>query len=113
MFLFAPGFAAIATEEPPPPAAKESAVPQEAPAPIDDPLERDKRRRALAGLAAVAGIAIVGVALVTLTILWARRLRRINRHPLPPTCVKNEYWFLQPPKPPVSEKGPDEGVSGE
>jgi hypothetical protein len=99
------GGLAFAQEESAPPAVNESVAAPDAPIPPDVPDEREKRRTALAGLAAVAGIAIIGVALGALIILWAGRLRRINREPLPRTCAQNEYWFLKPPKPPVSEKG--------
>lgn len=67
----------------------------------------ERQQRAMAGLAAVAGIAIIGIALGTLIILWAGRLRRITREPLPSSQLQNEFWFLKPPKPPVSEEGPE------
>jgi hypothetical protein len=75
--------------------------------PEGDAERQERQQRAMAGLAAVAGIAIVGVALGTLIILWAGRLRRITREPLPSSRLQNEFWFLRPPKPPVSEHGPE------
>jgi hypothetical protein len=77
--------------------------------PVNDAAQREKERRVLAGMAAIAGIVIAGVALITLIILWAGRLRRLSRQPLPSSNVRNEFWFLRPPKPPVSERGPDDG----
>ncbi|HUQ71137.1 MAG TPA: hypothetical protein VM165_16540 [Planctomycetaceae bacterium] len=66
----------------------------------------EKRLRAMAGLAALAGIAIVGVALLALIIIWGRRLRRINRQDLPEAPLKDELWFLKPPKTPPAESSP-------
>jgi hypothetical protein len=68
--------------------------------------EPEKRRSAMAGLAALAGIAIVGIGLVALTILWAGRLRRLNRQPLPEAPLKNDLWFLKPPKSPPGSSLP-------
>lgn len=62
----------------------------------------EKQRRAMAGLAALAGIAIIGIGLLAVTLLWGARLRRLNRKPLPNAPLKDELWFLRPPKgPPV------------
>jgi hypothetical protein len=64
----------------------------------DDAPDPEKQRRAMAGLAAIAGIAIVGIGLLAITILWGARLRRLNRKPLPKAALKDEFWFLKPPK---------------
>jgi hypothetical protein len=77
-----------------------SVVPQEVP---HD--EAERRRTALIGLSAVAGIAILGIGLVAVIVIWAGRLRRINRKPLPEASLKDELWFLKPPKSPP-EQGP-------
>jgi hypothetical protein len=70
----------------------------------ETPLEIARKQKAYAGLAALAGIAIVGVCLGALTILWAGRLRRQLRQPLPEgTASAREFWFLKPPKPTVGE----------
>jgi hypothetical protein len=64
----------------------------------------EKQIKAYSGLAALAGIVICGLALAALTILWAGRLRRQIRRPLP-NGVRSErdFWFLKPPKPTVTE----------
>ena len=98
--------AVSAQDESPPKTEAGEARQRDDPVAAEDPLQREKERRALAGMAAIAGIAIVGVALIALIVLWAGRLRRWNREPLPSTNVKNEFWFLRPPKPPVSDHGP-------
>jgi hypothetical protein len=61
-----------------------------------DPL---KKRKATAGLAAVGGIAILGISIIAVTMLWARRLRRLarDRGPLQKT-EGDDFWFLKPPK---------------
>lgn len=62
--------------------------------------ETTRKRRALAGLAAVGGIAILGVAIIAATMVWARRLRRLARNMGPPQkTIGNDFWFLKPPKP--------------
>lgn len=108
------------------PAGDEAAVPPAVePAPptlADDPsappahaaedrlsrLEQQARRReALAGLAALVGIVLVGLALIAWIMAWAARLRRWNRPPPATTAWKQEFWFLKPPKPPVSDSPPE------
>ncbi len=67
----------------------------------------EKRRKASAGFAAIGGIAILGISIITMTMIWARRLRRIARDPLPPQrTAGNDFWFLKPPKPTVDESVP-------
>ena len=64
----------------------------------------EKQIRAYSGLAALAGIVIAGLALVALTILWAGRLRRQLRRPLPECDAPGrDFWFLKPPKPTVTQ----------
>lgn len=69
----------------------------------------EKQIKAYAGLAALAGIIIVGIALAGLIVLWAGRLRRQIRRPLPDASLPDrDFWFLKPPKPTVtSSKLPD------
>jgi hypothetical protein len=69
----------------------------------DNPPDPEKQRRAMAGLAALAGIAIIGIGLLAVTLLWGARLRRLNRKPLPNAPLKDELWFLRPPKGPPAE----------
>jgi hypothetical protein len=65
--------------------------------------QTEKQIKAYAGLAALAGIVIVGVALAGLIILWAGRLRRQLRRPLPEADLPDrDFWFLKPPKPTVT-----------
>lgn len=55
----------------------------------------EKRLHALAGLLALVGIMIAGLALVVWIMLWARRLRRLNRRSTPAHTALNEFWMLQ------------------
>jgi hypothetical protein len=55
-------------------------------------------------LAALAGIVIAGVGLTALIILWAGRLRRQFRRPMPECdAPERDFWFLKPPKPTVRD----------
>lgn len=64
----------------------------------------EKQIKAYSGLAALAGIVIAGLALAALTILWAGRLRRQLRRPLPECDASGrDFWFLKPPKPTVTQ----------
>ena len=64
----------------------------------------EKQIKAYSGLAALAGIIICGLALAALIILWAGRLRRQIRRPLPNgERSERDFWFLKPPKPTVTE----------
>lgn len=69
--------------------------------------QQARRREALAGVAALVGIVLVGLALIVWIMAWAARLRRWNRPPQATTAWKQEFWFLKPPKPPVSDSPPD------
>jgi len=61
--------------------------------------KREKKKKAMVVLAAVAGIAISGVGAIAVTMLWARRLRRLARDPGPPQkTAGNDFWFLKPPR---------------
>ncbi len=88
-----------------------NAAEPEAAAPVsDDPTTvgpkrpSEKQIKAYSGLAALAGIVICGLALAALTILWAGRLRRQIRRPLPNGVRSDrDFWFLKPPKPTVTE----------
>ena len=63
----------------------------------------EKQVKAYAGLVALAGIVIIGIALVGLIIVWAGRLRRQLRRPLPSAEYPDrDFWFLKPPKPTVT-----------
>lgn len=64
----------------------------------------EKQIKAYSGLAALAGIVIAGLALAALIILWAGRLRRQLRRPLPECDAPGrDFWFLKPPKPTVTQ----------
>ena len=64
----------------------------------------EKQIKAYSGLAALVGIIIAGLALAALIILWAGRLRRQLRKPLPECDVPGrDFWFLKPPKPTVTQ----------
>jgi 4-amino-4-deoxy-L-arabinose transferase-like glycosyltransferase len=109
----------------PSPAASSAAVEQDPISPTNDP-EADQpaadaptiqqamkteanrkqlRAKAWAGLAALAGIVISGVMLILLVLIWARRLKRLNRRPLPPQHRLPEYWFVNK-TPPVTPPQP-------
>lgn|GEM_PF-2627258 len=79
--------------------------PEPIPVPVTDPVvDPDKQIKVAILLSAVGGIAVFGIGAIAVTMLWARRLRRIARDPGPPqTTVGNDFWFLKPPKPIVSE----------
>lgn len=63
---------------------------------------KEKKVKAYAGLFALAGIVIVGLFLLAFTVLWASRLRRQLRRPLPASDPpERDFWFLKPPKAPV------------
>lgn len=62
------------------------------------PDQKKRRLKATAGLMAVAGIAIVGIAFAAVIIIWARRLRRLAREPIPTTGRQDPFWFLRPEK---------------
>ena len=63
---------------------------------------KEKKVKAYAGLFALAGIVIVGLFLLAFTVLWASRLRRQLRRPLPASDPpERDFWFLKPPKDPV------------
>lgn len=62
------------------------------------PDEKERRIKVTAGLAALAGILIIGVVLGAIIIIWAGRLRRMVREPIPPTGRQDPFWFLRPQK---------------
>jgi hypothetical protein len=60
----------------------------------------ERKRKAVAGLAAVGGIAILGFGVIAVTMVGARRLRRLARDMGPAQKTQgNDFWFLKPPKP--------------
>ncbi len=62
--------------------------------------DAEKKRKATVGLAAVGAIAILGVSVIAMTMIWARRLRRLARDSGPiQKTAGNDFWFLKPPKP--------------
>lgn len=70
---------------------------------VAHPRPTEKQIKAYLGLAALGGIVIVGIALAALVILWAGRLRRQLRRPLPEAGHPDrDFWFLKPPKPTVT-----------
>ena len=63
-------------------------------------IDAEKKRKATIGLAAVGAIAILGVSVIVMTMIWARRLRRLARDSGPiQKTAGNDFWFLKPPKP--------------
>ena len=65
--------------------------------------DTEKQIKAYSGLIALMGIVIAGVGLVSLVVIWAGRLRRQIRKPLPDAEVSlRDFWFLKPPKPTVT-----------
>ncbi len=62
------------------------------------PDEKERRIKLTAGLAALAGIAILGIVFAAIIIIWAGRLRRMVREPIPPTGRQDPFWFLRPEK---------------
>ena len=66
--------------------------------------DAEKKRKATVGLAAVGAIAILGVSVIAMTMIWARRLRRLARDSGPiQKTAGNDFWFLKPPKPIASQ----------
>lgn len=70
----------------------------------DDVKRKQLRAKAWAGLVALAGILIAGGMLILLTLVGARRLKRLNRRPLPQQHRIPEYWFINK-SPPVLPPG--------
>lgn len=70
----------------------------------DDVKRKQLRAKAWAGLVALAGILIAGGMLILLTLVGARRLKRLNRRPLPQQHRIPEYWFVNK-SPPVLPPG--------
>ena len=67
-------------------------------------MDAEKKRKATIGLAAVGAIAILGVSVIAMTMIWARRLRRLARDSGPvQKTAGNDFWFLKPPKPIASQ----------
>lgn len=62
------------------------------------PDDKERRVKLTAGLAALAGITILGIVLGAVIIIWAGRLRRMVREPLPATGKQDPFWFLRPSK---------------
>lgn len=86
-----------------PPAATE-ATSDEAPSPESPDRTNERHVKAYLGLFALVGIIIAGLALAALIILWAGRLRRQIRRPLPACDAPvRDFWFLKPPKPTVTQ----------
>jgi hypothetical protein len=65
---------------------------------------KERQIKAYSGLFALVGILIAGLAMAALIVLWAGRLRRQIRRPLPECGAPvRDFWFLKPPKPSVTE----------
>jgi hypothetical protein len=59
----------------------------------------EKKKKASAGMAAIGAIVILGIGAIAVTMIWARRLRRMARDPGPAqTTLGNDFWFLKPSK---------------
>jgi len=69
------------------------------------PANRNNERqiKVLSGLAALCGILIAGLSLIVFILIWAARLRRQLRRPLPEADPPGrDFWFLKPPRAPVT-----------
>lgn len=64
-----------------------------------------RRKSALAGMLILALICLVFLVLIAGVVLWAHRLRRIARQPLPEHHPGDALWYLRRPGSP--ESGPD------
>ena len=89
------------------PLPEPAAEPSDAPL-IPDPertaAETEKRKKAAILVSAIGGIATLGVGGIAILMIWARHLRRLARDMGPPQrTAGNDFWFLKPPKPPVSD----------
>lgn len=72
--------------------------------PIPSKRMTERQLKAYSGLFALVGILIAGLAMAALIVLWAGRLRRQIRRPLPECGAPvRDFWFLKPPKPSVTE----------
>jgi len=70
----------------------------------DDAEETELRRKsALAGMLILALICLVFLVLIVGVVLWAHRLRRIARQPLPDQHPGDALWYLRRPGSPESE----------
>jgi hypothetical protein len=73
-------------------------------------VDEKKRKKVVATLAAIAGVAVFGVGAIAVTMVWARRLRRMARDPGPrQTTVGNDFWFLKPEKVKITETSREDG----
>lgn len=78
------------------------------PSPIPDPVrvaeDNEKRKKVAIMMSAIGGIVILGIGAIAVLMIWARHLRRVarDRGPLQRT-EGNDFWFLKPPKPTVSD----------
>lgn len=62
-----------------------------------------RRKSALAGMLILALICLVFLVLIVGVILWAHRLRRIARQPLPEQHPGDALWYLRQPGSPESK----------
>lgn len=101
--------AAISTEESQPTDASSSSEPTEPDPVTKSAAEKEKEKTVLIMMASLAAILAVGVFGIAVVMLWARRLRRIARELPAQRTIGNDFWFLKPPKPVVSESNVLEG----
>ena len=67
-------------------------------------VDTEKMKKVTILMSAITGIFIFGVGGIAVMMLWARHLRRLARDPGPvQKTVGNDFWFLKPPKPAVSD----------
>ena len=87
----------VVTDEPP-------STPLDSDASAKPKVVTEKMKKVTILLSAIIGIVIFGVGGIAVMMLWARRIRRLARDPGPvQKTVGNDFWFLKPPKPTVSD----------
>ena len=87
----------VVTDEPP-------STPPDSDASTKPKVDTEKMKKVTILMSAITGIFIFGVGGIAVMMLWARHLRRLARDPGPvQKTVGNDFWFLKPPKPAVSD----------
>lgn len=65
------------------------------------------RKSALAGLLVLSLICAVFLILIIFVALWARRIRRLTRQPMPPPRPDDPLWYLRKGRPADGQKSAD------